>query len=88
MANSWKGFREDEQFRTEADEKKAAKDLYEYKEGESIWKKKEIEGFVYMQLKKPGYACNPQEFVETRIFVSWNQTHSDSLSAFYFVNHN
>lgn len=65
----YKGFREDEQFITEADERKAAKDLYEYKEGESIWKKKEIEGFVYMQLKKQGYACNPQEFVETNIFM-------------------
>ena len=87
LANSRKGFREDEQFRTEADERKAAKDLYEYKEGESIWNKKEIEGFVYMQLKKPGYACNPQEFVETKLFVSWHQTRSDQFFAFYFVNH-
>ena len=76
LGNSRKGFREDAQFRTEADERKAAKDLYEYKEGESIWKKKEIEGFIYMQLKKPGYACNPQEFVENNIFVSCNKTRS------------
>ena len=51
------------------------KDLSEYKEDESIWKIKEIEGFIYMQLKKPGYACNPQEFVENKMFVSCTQTH-------------
>ena len=68
--NSWKGFKEDEQFRTEEDETKAAKDLSEYEEGESVWKKEEIEGVIYIQLKKPGYACNPQEFVENKIFVS------------------
>jgi len=65
----YKGFKADEQFRTEEDERKAAKDLSEYKEDESIWKIKEIEGFIYMQLKKPGYACNPQEFVENKMFM-------------------
>ena len=54
----------------------AAKDLSEYEEGESVWKKEEIEGVIYIQLKKPGYACNPQEFVENKIFVSCMQIDS------------
>ena len=57
----------------------AAKDLSEYEEGESVWKKEEIEGVIYIQLKKPGYACNPQEFVENKIFVS---TQIDSRPGF------
>ena len=66
-----KGFREDDQFRTEAEQQKASKDLLEYKDGDPIWKIKEVDGYIYMQLDKPGYACNPQEFIEIKIFVSY-----------------
>jgi len=72
----YKGFREDDQFRTEAEQQKASKDLLEYKDGDPIWKIKEVDGYIYMQLDKPGYACNPQEFIENKIF---SENVTDSL---------
>ena len=71
-----KGFREDHQFRTEKEEQNAARDLMEYKKGDPVWRKKVFDekGYpmVFMQLMKPGYACNPQEFIEQKAFVSSN----------------
>lgn len=62
-------FKTDKQFRKKNDEIKAAKGLSEYKEGDSIWKKREINGSVYMQLKNSGYACNSQEMNELKLFM-------------------
>ena len=46
----------------------------EYKKGDPLWRKKVIDekGYpmVFMQLMKPGYACNPHEFIEQKAFVS------------------
>ena len=47
----------------------------EYKKGDPVWRKKVFDekGYpmVFMQLMKPGYACNPQEFIEQKAFVSF-----------------
>jgi len=67
------GFKEDNQFPPTEEGKKeaesAAEDLMSWKKGDPIWRKKEINGFVYLQLMKPGYACNPQEMIENRHFT-------------------
>jgi len=63
------GFKTDKQFREKKDEIKAVKGLLEYKEGDSIWNKREINGWIHMQLKNRGYACDPQEIVEQKLFM-------------------
>lgn len=65
----YKGFKKDNQFWPKEKERKAAKDLSEYKKGDSIWNKRKINGWIYMQLKSPGYCCNPQEFIEFQQFT-------------------
>ena len=56
----------------------------EYKKGDPVWRKKVFDekGYpmVFMQLMKPGYACNPQEFIEQKAFVSFYE-------GFLFIRH-
>merc|ERR1719427_761124 len=63
------GFKEDAQFGTKSEADQSYDDISNWKKGDPLWVMKEIDGFKYLKLAKPAYACDTSEMNFNRTFT-------------------